>query len=272
VILFATVWGNTLLFGCLAALGAYRLPGRARLICAAAVLVLLALAASLWPGVDPGVEAASERVRDTLSQAVSGRTESDEAADAEASKRTRHERTLSQDAGGGEAREARGYQLVQEEEARISRPHWVDIVRIVLLLLAALAVVVMPFAPFALANARRRQARAARAAFDAPDNAEAIRAMMRHAAGYLEASGLDGGNAPLRAWPAKAGDRLPEDYRERFSAGAEVFEQALYSDRPCTDEQRKQTRALLEETERLLYEQAGWKQRWKLRYIDCLHE
>ena len=39
-----------------------------------------------------------------------------------------------------------------------------------------------------------------------------------------------------------------------------------------TEAQAGQVRELLAETERLLYDQAGWRQRMRLRYAECLHE
>ena len=51
---------------------------------------------------------------------------------------------------------------------------------------------------------------------------------------------------------------------------AKLFEEAVYSGHPMTEAQRRQVLSLLEETERVLKSGAGWKQRLRLKYRECL--
>ncbi|MBR4443022.1 MAG: hypothetical protein IKS52_07115, partial [Clostridia bacterium] len=174
--------------------------------------------------------------------------------------------------GEAEARQGKDYRLVTVEEEQIAMPHWVDYVKIILLLLLTAALVIVPFLPFMWINARRKKAHEARAAFDAEDNSAAIRALFRHTAAWLEATGCGAGNRPYRAWPSAMNGKMPESYIQRYAACAKLFEEAAYSDHAMDEAQRAQARALLEETERLLLARAGWKEKLRLRYVECLCE
>lgn len=235
---------------------------------AAAVALLVGV---VWPGVDAPTEAASERARDMLSRAA-GQTESAFEETPESITETRHVNTRSLIAGDGESRRGNDYRLVTIEEKQIAMPHWVDYLRIVLLLLLTVAAVIVPFLPFVFLNARRRKAREARAAFDSEDAGEAVRAMFRHTSALLAATGCGAGNRPFRAWPDALNDKLPKSYVQRYAACVKLFEEAAYSDHPTDEAARARVRELLDETERLVLSRADWKEKLRLRYVECLCE
>ena len=223
----------------------------------------------LFPGVDAATEAASERARDALSRAAQQTAgalwEADEGENA-----ARHTHSMSLVEGEGEARTERAYRLETVEEQQISRPHWIDYLRIALLLLAAAALVVLPFLPFLWLGARRRKALEARAAFASDNVSEAVCAIFRHAAAWLTAMGAGAGNLLYRDWAARLPAGLPEGYPQRFEGCARLFEEAAYSDHVLGEDQRRQALSLLDETEQALLARADWKQKLRLKYGECL--
>ena len=239
---------------------------------ALAAAVLAGMTAALRPGVDEATEAASERVRDLLERSAASVQAYRPEAEPEPIRETRHTDTRELAQGEAEAAAEQEYRLVTVEEEEISRPKWIDYLRIAALLIAAVAAVVLPFIPAAALNRRRRKAREARAAFASPDRKEAVCAMFRHAAKYLEKTGNSPGNLPFREWPAFLEGRMPEKYVDSFRKCCILFEEAAYSDHELTEGDEGEVRDLLAETEHLLYDRAGLRQRLRLRYVECLHE
>lgn len=219
----------------------------------------------IWSGVDATTEAASETVRDRLSQmaqSITGTTHELPLGENE----TRHAHTQSLATGDQEAQPDREYRLVTVEEEQISMPHWVNYLRIILLLLLAAALVILPFLPFILLNQRRKKALDARKAFESANTSEAVFAIFQHVAAWLEAMGYGEGNAPYAAWSAE----LTPDYATRFAACEKLFEEAAYSTHEMKEEDRQQALALLSETEQILQRRADWKQQLRLKYKECL--
>ena len=239
---------------------------RASVIAAVGCIAVLSLAVLwLYPGVDAATEAASETVRDRLSQAaqsLAGTAPEMSAGENE----TRHVHTQSLTAGSQEAQTERAYRLLTLEEEQISIPHWVNYLRIILLLLLTAALVILPFLPFVLLNQRRKKALDARKAFESGKVREAVFAIFQHIAAWLEAMGYGEDNTPYAAWSAA----LSPDYAERFAACEKLFEEAAYSTHEMKEEDRQQALALLNETEQILQQRADWKQRLRLRYKECL--
>ena len=127
-----------------------------------------------------------------------------------------------------------------------------------------------PFLPFLWLNRQKRRAADARAGFASENPAEAIAAMYRHIARCLVACGI---RADSRGFAAHGGQDAPgltEAFWADYRAGALLWQEAAYSDHPMTGEQREQMAALLHQTERLIYEAADWRRRFRLQYIDCL--
>ena len=261
---------NLALFGALGLLLMARpVPMKARAAYAAALLAGALVVGAIWPGVDAGTEAASERARDWLSRTAQSLTGAAvEAPQGETEVRHVHTRSLVE--GDGAARPERAFRLETVEEEEISRPRWVDYVRIVLLLLLTALAVFLPLLPLMALGARRKKAIAARRAFRSDDVNEAVCAAFRQTAAWLEAMGLGAGNRPYSAWAAALEGRMPSDYAARFDACAALFEEAFYSDHALGEDARAQTLALLDETERLLTARANWRQRLRLRYKECL--
>ena len=238
----------------------------------AAAMVLAGIVAAVWPGVDEPTEAVSEYVRDLLEHAAEPPEGGSPDGEPDMIRETRHTDTRSLTEGDREAEAEQQYRLITVEEEEISRPEWTDYLKIALLLLAAAAAVILPFIPAAVLNRKRRKAREARAAFDSPDRNEAVCAMFRHAAKYLDAAGFGAGNIPFCEWPEKLRGRMPEKYVDSFQKCCILFEEAAYSDHELTEAQAGKVRQMLTETERLLYDEAGWRQRLRLKYTECLHE
>lgn len=266
------VWLNIALY---AALGLLLMRSRRSKRAGAFVVVILLIAGVLlaaWPQVDDATEAASERARDWLSRAAQTMTGGASETPANALNETRHVNTQSLADGDRDALTDKDYRLLTVEEEEISRPHWIDYLRIALLLLLAAMLVILPFIPFVALDRRRKQARSARERFASEDCNEAICALFGHVTRYLEATGHGGGNRLYRAWDTALSERMPESYIDSFRKCCILYEEAAYSEHELAEEQRLQVSALLAETEKLLFDQADWKQRLKLRYVECLHE
>ena len=263
---------NILIFTLAGILAAEKLSLRKTACIALAAALTAGMTALAWPGTNPAVEAASERVRDLLEPAGTAPSSGSPEEIPGAVRETRHTDVRARAPGDETAEPEAQYRLVTLEEEHISRPEWIDYLKIALLLAAATGAVVLPFMPAAALNRRRRKAREKRAAFDSPDRGEALCAMFRHTARYLEATGHGAGNLPFRAWPASLRGNMPEKYVDSFEKCCILFEEAAYSGHEITEAQTAQVRELLAETERLVYDRAGWRERLRLRYAECLHE
>ena len=260
------IWVNAPLFS-LFFLFLLKRPGSRKTVFTAlsGILIVFTAVLILYPGVDAATEAASEAVRDRLSQAarsIVGGYQELPAGENE----TRHVHTQSLISGDREAQPEREFHLETVEEQQISMPRWVSYLRIILLLLLSAMVIIVPFLPFALLNQRRKRAMEARKAFQSENVNEAVFSIFQHIAACLEAVGKGGGNAPYADWAAD----LSADYALRFAACEKLFEEAAYSTHEMKEEDRQQALALLTETEQFLQRQAGWKQRLRLKYKECL--
>ena len=268
--LLLPLWAHIIALAAFALWTARRPLTRRRAGMILAVILLATLTVIfIWPGADAGTEAASEKVRDWLGRKameITGMTQEMPEGDTE----TRHAHTQTLTEGSGEAAPEKEYRLVTVGEEHISRPRWINYLKIILLLLLFAALLVVPFLPFVLLNARRKKALAAREAFQSGDVSEAVCAIFQHVTAWLEAAGLGAGNLPYRAWPERFSGELAGDYALRFGACAEAFEEAAYSRHLLGEEKRQKALELLEETERALKARADWKQRFTLKYRECL--
>ena len=240
------------------------------LFCAAAAAAAM-LVYGFAPGVDEAVENASERARDQLSRAVQQTAGASPETPAETVE-TRHMNARSVLTGGEEAGKGKSYRLVTEEEEQISRPDRPDFLRTALLLLLTAAVTVLPFLPFAVLSARRKKGRESRKIFESGDYGEAVRAMFQHVIYWMRLTRHDAGNLLYRDWTREMSRQFSEEYADRYARCAALFEEAAYSDHPMSAEDRDQVRALLEETERMLYARADRRQRFRLRYVECVYD
>ena len=265
-------WGNVVLF---AFLGFLLFPQpaslRSALCFVLSVLLVSVLVSVFLPGVDEATEAASERVRDRFSRILRQASETAEEPPAEGME-TRHVNTRSLLTGENEARTGRSYRLVTVEEEQISRPHWIDYLKIVLLLLLSVALVAAPFVPLAILNARKKKARQARSVFRSANANEAVCAMFAHIIRWLRLTGHDAGNLLYREWDGMLSGQISGEYARRYARCAALFEEAAYSDHPMGEEARAEMLTLLEETEKTLYSQADRKLRFRLRYVECVCE
>ncbi|MBQ6961380.1 MAG: hypothetical protein IJP78_10430 [Clostridia bacterium] len=265
-------WGNAALF-LLLGLGVvlFGSPKKSALPFAALALVAMVISAALLPGTDAATESLSETVRDSLAP-VTRQEDALTGENPDSALETRHMNSRSLLTGEEKSEARKEYRLLTVEEQQISKPRWIDYLKITLLLLLSAAVVVLPFLPFLYGNARRKKAQEARRMFQSENPGEALCAMFRHAAKYLETGGCGGGNLPYRQWAEAFPERLPESYKEQYAACAALFEEAAYSEHPMTEAQREQTRLFLSETERIFFDEADWKEKLRLRYGKCLHE
>ena len=264
---------NALLFALLMLLALrIRDPRNAGAVLLASVAVFLFVSA-VFPGVNAALEERSELARDRL-DVLEQRITGTYAEENSAVQSAREENRLHEGGGADKedgTRNDRGYQHLYEQEQQISRPQRVRYLKILLLTLAILALLTLPFAPFLFFNAKRKRSLARRAAFASPDCAEAIRAMFLHLTAYLEACGMGAGNRSFSHWPELLSGHMPADYVRQYRRAAAIFSEAAYSAHPMTEEQRTEMEKILDETEHILYDEAGWKQKLRLKYVECLH-
>ena len=264
---------NALLFALLMLLALrIRDPRNAGAVLLASVAVFLFVSA-VFPGVNAALEERSELARDRL-DVLEQRITGTYAEENSAVQSAREENRLHEGAGADKedgTRNDRGYQHLYEQEQQISRPQRVRYLKILLLTLAIIALLTLPFAPFLFFNAKRKRSLARRAAFASPDCAEAIRAMFLHLTAYLEACGMGAGNRSFSHWPELLSGHMPADYVRQYRRAAAIFSEAAYSAHPMTEEQRTDMEKILDETEHILYDEADWKQKLRLKYVECLH-
>ncbi len=239
-----------------------------RILAGAAAVSLAVLL--LFPGVDAATETASEKARDWLSRLASGPEETlPEEAEGWAEARHLQQKSLAE--GSGEAGEGAEFRLETLEEQQISRPEWFDWVKTALLLLAMTGALVLPFVPFRVLDRRREREREIRKAILAEDPGEGARAAFQQVIRWLEAAGRGRGNLPYREWAEQLEEgKFPKGYRDRFAAGARIFEEASYSGHPVEEAQRQQVLELLRETEEAVRTGAGTRERLRLKYLECL--
>ena len=265
---------NVLIFALLALLALPADPLRGRLVLLPAIAAVFLSVQILAPGVRTGLEEASEHVRDRLDpveQLVSG---ADHTPRQEPPQTAREENRLDTETAGeasGDAQNTQDFRHIYEQEQEISPPKRTDYLKIAVLTLLILALLTLPFLPFVLLDARRRRALERRAAFDSPDCGKAIRALFLHLTAYLDSCGRGGGNQPFAQWDGTLTRTLSPEYAARFRQAAALFEEAAYSTHTMREEQRAELRRLLAETERLLYDGADRKTKFRLKYLECLH-
>ena len=267
------VWQNLLLFALLALLlaqgrnGAQSAALLAGIVCVALAVCLLA------PRPNAAVEAYSEHLRDELGVAA----QSDwrplpqpEAENEPVHQESRQREELAASDAAGE--QNRAFERQTETEQELSLPRRVDYVRIALLLLLTAAVLLVPFLPFLLLNRARRCAADRRAAFGDPDNAAAIRAMFAHTMRWLRACGLQTENRPFALCKEAVAQMTSEDYAAQYAQAVAIWQEAAYSAHGMDEEQRAAVRALLDRTEKTLYERADRRTKLRLKYKECLCE
>lgn len=264
--------GNVLLFGLLAACIVKKRAGwRAAAVFAACAAAIALATGALMPGSSAAVENASECVRDWLGTAFE--TQQGE-ADGQRPEwiGARHENRRDLSEGAGAAGTDETYRLIAVEEQQIARPHWIDYLRIALMCLLIPVLLVGPFIPFVWINRQQQRIALNRACIDSGECAAAIDGIFALTIGYLDACGIGDRNELHKRRLDRAGGALPEEYRANYRACADIWQEAVYSGHEMTDTQKEQLIALLEQTERLLYDGSGWRNRFRLKYICCLHE
>ena len=240
-------------------------------VCSAFMLLVILLTVIFLPGVNADTEAASEKVRDRLTQMaeqIMGTVSESPAGEAE----TRHIHIRSMENGDREAETEQEFRLVTVEEEQISMPHWINWVKMLLLLLLSVLVIALPFTPFLLLNARKRKAREIRKAFASEDISEGIRAIFRQIILWLETVHPGAENLLFREWAGVLPEDLPEGYADRFARCAADYEEAAYSNHPMPERKRREAMDLLKETETALWNHSNRRQRFYLKYWMCLHE
>ena len=265
-------WVNILL-GILFAGWMLRRPVRRKdwMACGAFILLVTLMTVIFLPGVNADTEAASEKVRDRLTQLaeqIAVTVPESPAGETE----TRHIHTRSLENGDLEAGTKQEFRLVTVEEEQISMPHWINWVKMILLLLLSVLVVALPFTPFLLLNARKRKARENRKAFASENVSEGIRAIFGQIVLWLETVYPGTENLLFREWAGVLPEELPEGYVERFARCAADYEEAAYSSHPMPEEKRRNAMELLKETETALWNHSNRRQRFYLKYWMCLHE
>lgn len=264
------MWANVLAF---ALLGAVFLRSFHALLPYGAVVLLLALTISLaLPGIHIPTETASEAVRDRLS-VMGKQMEEQLTLVAPETQKTQHENRLDKDGlseDSDRTQADKDYRYEQEQEQEISRHERINWLKIIVILFLIIVLLLGPFLPFLLLDSRRKKALERREKFDSENDSEAICAIFLHLIAYLESCGKGQGNIPFSAWTKHL--QMPEEYRAQYEHAAMLWQEAAYSEHPMSSEQREEMRQFLSETERILYDAADRKTRFRLKYLECLHE
>ncbi len=233
---------------------------------AAAILAVLLI----WPGVHETTETASEWVRDQLSKMMP-QVSVEGLEQPYGMQETRHVHPQTLSSGEQMSGKDREYRLVTIEKEPISIPYWVNYLKIALLLILTAVVMVIPFLPFVILDGRRKKALQAREIFQSEQIHEAVQAIFQLVVSWLEGVNMGPGNSLYRTWTGHLEEAdVPEGYAERFEECAIVFEKAVYSDHPISEDDRKKALELLGETEEIVKAKADWKQRLHLKYWECL--
>lgn len=264
-------WINLPLFGLLgtACLADPRKP-RMVLAYAGGLALIAAVVFLLTPGVHEPTELASERVRDHLSLAEPWTATLTETPPDVLE--TRHENRVTLGSGTQEGQSSRDYRLMTVKQLDISRPAWVDYVRIIVLSLLILLLLTVPFLPFLWLNSRKKKAQARRADFTSEDHAVAIRALFRHVIAYLDLAGISAKHQPFTQWGDVLVRPFSSAYAAQFVECARIWQETVYSGHAPNMEQHQAMLSLLAETERLIYEPASAAAKFRMRYLVCLHE
>lgn len=225
-------------------------------------------------GVDEALEARSEDVRDRLSQtyAVTG-TQPEQLPEVE--NLTHKESRLNEAEASGEDSSSRPdeFQKNTEYEQEISRPNQTDWFRVFYMLLLSVLLVIMPFGIIFLVVRAQRKASAYREAFSSGDSRVAVKALFRHIADLMKASGIGDGNSNYSDLEkALEGDDsvFGDGFTEKFRRALFDWQEAIYSVHEVPQEEKSFLQGLSDEAERMLYEASDRRKRFRLRFIDCL--
>lgn len=264
------LWANVLAF---ALLGTVFLRSFHDLLPYGATILLLALTVSLAiPGIHIPTETASEAVRDRLS-VIGMQMEENMTPLAPGTQKTQHENRLDKNSLAEDpdsVQNDRDYHYAQEQEQEISRPRRINWLKIIVILFLIVALLLGPFLPFLLLDSRRKKALERRKKFDSANDSEAICAIFLHVIAYLDSCGKGLGNIPFTSWTKLL--QLPAEYRTQYEHAVMLWQEAAYSEHRMTSEQREKMRQFLSETEHILYDDADRKTRFRLKYLECLHE
>lgn len=264
------LWANVLAF---ALLGTVFLRSFHDLLPYGATILLLALTVSLAiPGIHIPTETASEAVRDRLS-VIGLQMEENMTPLAPGTQKTQHENRLDKNSlaeDSDSVQNDRDYHYVQEQEQEISRPRRINWLKIIVILFLIVALLLGPFLPFLLLDSRRKKALERRKKFDSENDSEAICAIFLHVIAYLDSCGKGLGNIPFTSWTKLL--QMPAEYRTQYEHAVMLWQEAAYSEHRMTSEQREKMRQFLSETEHILYDDADRKTRFRLKYLECLHE
>lgn len=235
------------------------------------ILICAALTAVFFPGVDPQLESSSETVRDLLGRAaiqISG-----DARDLpQELLGTRHLNSRTLLNGGGAAAADRTFRLRTVEEEQISRPDFAAVIDLLLIILPAAALAAGAGILLYRLAVRRKRLAEIRHSFESENTAEAVCAVFRHAVRYLECAGCGSGNLPFRDWGEALRSSPGADYAALFEACVPVFEEACYSEHRMDRSGLDRVKKLLDLTEVIFFDRADLKQKFRLKFVECLHQ
>ena len=268
----AGVYRDLLLYAALFAMAARGDGGRPAGPVPLAAFTALAVAVfAAAPASFGGVEMRSEEMRDWLGIAAMRYADPSAMPERELNY-TRQESRLSEAAGEASDRDgsARGFEKETVEEKEISIPHRTDLLKAAAMAVLSLLTIVVPFVPFLLLSRRKRITAERREAFGCADNAAAVRAMFAHTVDWLRGAGLDTGNRQFSEYVSGAGELIPGRYSELYADAVSVWQEAAYSGHEISAEKRAKVKELLDLTAAELYEKAGRRTRFRMKYIYCL--
>lgn len=240
----------------------------ALLVC---LLLMSALVFAMFPGVDATLERFSEDIKDRFARsAIQGTITLTEE---ETISLTRHESQLQEenvhltDVDGQAERE---YQKKQAYQQELSLPRQIDYLKLLGIFLGMVLLLIGPFLPLIWMDRKRKKARELRKAFETDNLNRAVCAMFQHIAECLSLGRVQMQTISFSHLTCQSAFFLSEEYCLEYEKAIPIWLQAAYSDHPISCEQKEMVYSLLRQTERMVWENATRKQRWKLRYADCL--
>lgn len=241
---------------------------RALILCTMAVLSVLVIV--IAPRPNARIEQYSEHLRDQFDLLISPTEQEQEQPEPDLNE-THQEDRFHEDNLTPPDRTPE-YDKETHNQQQISLPNPVNYGKILIVSLCILALLLLPFLPFVLLDRRRRKAEKLREEFDSPDCAAAIRAMFRHIMRYLQVCGLPAGNRPYSACVSDVAALAGDHYAADYALALPLWQEAMYSDHSMSVAQRDQIAQLLSDTETNLYHAANRRTRFRLNFIECLHQ
>lgn len=183
---------------------------------------------------------------------------------------TRHENLKDISSGSAAAQRLDSFHIVSQDQEEISLPAREDLWKTILLLLLVPLLLFLPFLPFVWMAGRTKEAHIKRSALSASDEKAACMCAFSLVIAYLDAERIGEKNS-LYIDRLRNIDGISGEYREQYTSCAHMWQEMVYSKNAVICDRRPFV-DLLENTEKWLYNNAGTRERARLKYVLALHE